>query len=65
MSKLEMRSGWLVVGMLLGVWFVPAEAAALPTYGVGDYGARPYVCQTCHVASGVGRSAKATAARPA
>ncbi|MEZ4328374.1 MAG: EGF domain-containing protein [Polyangiales bacterium] len=64
MSKLEMRSGWLVVGMLLGVWFVPAEAAALPTYGVGDYGARPYVCQTCHVASGGGTECQGNGRAP-
>ena len=29
---------------------LPSTAMAYPDYGnVGDFGARPYVCQTCHV----------------
>jgi cysteine-rich repeat protein len=34
---------------------LPSTAMALPGYGnVGDFGARPYVCQTCHVDAGGG-----------
>lgn len=36
---------------LLGL---PSTALAYPTYGPNDYGARPYVCQTCHVDDGGG-----------
>lgn len=55
---------WMAGCFVVACSLLPARALAYPTYGPNDFGARPYVCQTCHVATGGGADCQGNGRAP-